>query len=282
MDIIIARTIELLKEQNKTQKQLSEFLKISPNAFTNWKAGLNSSYKKYVYAIADFFNVSVEYLTGETNEKDKAPSENPDDTLMFALYGVEDNSDITPDMLDDIRNYAKYIRDKNKDKKWFLLNLNTLYDIASDNNIQIDCIDMKSCYCFSLMDNMQCYIAIDPFKIESEADEKVKLSHELGHCETGSFYNEYATCDIREKHEYRATKWQIKKLIPKDKLLEAYKNGISNNYELAEYFGVTEDFMKKAINFYCEVGKWNFLQKEILSFLLSELLAYFYFGYYYL
>ena len=34
---------------------------------------------------------------------------------MFALYGG-DNADITPGMLEDVRNFAQYIREKNKGK----------------------------------------------------------------------------------------------------------------------------------------------------------------------
>ena len=77
----------------------------------------------------------------------------------------------------------------------------------------------------------------------------MKLAHELGHCETGAFYNEYSKFDIRAKHERRANKWAIKKLIPEDELKEAC-TFCYNRYELAEHFGVTEDFMQKALDYY--------------------------------
>ena len=95
----------------------------------------------------------------------------------------------------------------------------------------------------------KCFVAIDPFKIENTADEKVKLAHELGHCETGAFYNEYSKFDIRAKHERRADKWAIKKLVPEDELKEAC-TFCNNRYELAEHFGVTEDFMQKVLDYY--------------------------------
>ena len=63
-----------------------------------------------------------------------------------------------------------------------------------------------------------CAIAIDPWKMETLADEATSLGHELGHCETGSFYNPFAALDVRQKHENRADKWAIQHLVPRDEL----------------------------------------------------------------
>lgn len=82
------------------------------------------------------------------------------------------------------------------------------------------------------------------------ADETVKLAHELGHCETGSFYSRTAALDLRQKHENRADRWAIKKLVPKDELEEAVSRGCCEAWELAEHFGVTEPFIRKAVEYY--------------------------------
>ena len=129
------------------------------------------------------------------------------------------------------------------------MTLTPLYDIALCDDIEVYSFDLKQCESLSVCYDNQCFIGIDPFKIQNESDEKVKLAHELGHCETGSFYNMYAKLDIREKHEHTADKWAIKKLVPEDELKEACKY-CTNRWELAEYFGVTEDFMQKVMDYY--------------------------------
>ena len=66
--------------------------------------------------LADYFDVSTDFLLGKNNsilEEQKNPATDSDEMLMFALYGG-DNADITPSMLEDVRNFAKYIREKNK------------------------------------------------------------------------------------------------------------------------------------------------------------------------
>lgn len=69
MDITLERIIQELKAQNKKQQDLTDSLGINYSSFGNWKAGRNSSYKKYIHAIADYLDVSVEYLRGETDTK---------------------------------------------------------------------------------------------------------------------------------------------------------------------------------------------------------------------
>lgn len=56
--------IALLKLQNKKQKDLTDYLGISKNTFTDWKAGRMKSYQRYLPEIAEFFGVSVDCLLG--------------------------------------------------------------------------------------------------------------------------------------------------------------------------------------------------------------------------
>lgn len=132
-----------------------------------------------------------------------------------------------------------------------MMDLMGLYRIAEENNVAVDCFELQKREALSVMDNDgSCHIAIDPFKLTSTLDEKIKLGHELGHCMTGSFYNRYATCDIRKKHEHRADKWAIEEMIPVCALDEAIADGHTEMWDLADYFRVTEDFMRKAVCWY--------------------------------
>ena len=132
-----------------------------------------------------------------------------------------------------------------------MMDLMGLYRIASENNIAVDCFELKKREALSVMDSDRaCYIAIDPFKLTSTLDEKMKLGHELGHCITGSFYNNYATCDIRKKHENRADKWAVETFISEQDLDNAVAEGHTELWDLASYFHVPEDFMRKAVCWY--------------------------------
>lgn len=126
-----------------------------------------------------------------------------------------------------------------------------LYIYADNHGIEVNWFDLAQAPSLSVpLPGGSCAVAINPWKMDTLAAETVSLAHELGHCETGSFYNQAATLDVRQKHENRADKWAIRQLIPADALDQAVADGYTELWQLAEYFGVTEEFMKKAVCLY--------------------------------
>ena len=131
------------------------------------------------------------------------------------------------------------------------MDIQDLYDIAHEQNIEVIQYPMRENGSMSIMSpNGLCYIGMDESIQDGGVQERVHLSHELGHCITGSFYNIHAAIDNRQRHENRADKWAIKRLISQDDLDNAVANGLTEIWELAEFFGVTEEFMKKAVCYY--------------------------------
>lgn len=128
------------------------------------------------------------------------------------------------------------------------MEINELYQMAADAQIDVDERRLPVNGSLSYMElDGACHIAIDTPRCRTQAEEKERLGHELGHCTTGAFYNRYSPYDLRGRHERRATKWAAYKLVPLDKLIDAFENGLSGMWELSEYFGVSEDFMRKAL-----------------------------------
>lgn len=128
------------------------------------------------------------------------------------------------------------------------MNIQALYNIAEKQNIPILTFPLPRCGSMSVMDEKgQCCIGIDPGLQDGGVTERVHIGHELGHCLTGSFYNIYAAVDNRRRHENRADKWAIRQLIPVEALDDAIAAGYTEIWELAEFFGVTEDFIRKAV-----------------------------------
>ena len=126
-----------------------------------------------------------------------------------------------------------------------------LFDIAEQNDIIIAEMSLAERQGMSVMDaDGDCIIGIDSDSIDTIAEHNTVLAHEIGHCMTGSFYNRYSALDVRTKHEYRADKWAIHKLIPREDMQKAFMDGIVQVWELAEYFNVTEELIKKALWIY--------------------------------
>lgn len=112
MNPILENIINELKKQKITQKQLTDYLNISENCFGSWKRGANQSYLKYLHAIADFLNVSVEYLKGETDIKEKPLSENEE--RLKELYNL--TADLTDSDIDVLKAFVAGLKaNRNKD-----------------------------------------------------------------------------------------------------------------------------------------------------------------------
>ena len=131
------------------------------------------------------------------------------------------------------------------------MELTALYDFAKQQNIEVIPFPMKENGSMSiLMDSGDCVIGMDDRIRDGACQERVHLGHEVGHCATGSFYNRYSPYDLRQRHENRADKWAILQLVTEDALDEAVAEGCCEIWNLAERFGVTEQFMKKAVCYY--------------------------------
>lgn len=127
----------------------------------------------------------------------------------------------------------------------------SLYDFARQQNIEVIAHPMPQAGSMSVMlDTGRCFIGMDRRLCDGSVQERVHLSHELGHCVTGSFYNIHAAVECRQRHENRADKWAIRALIPVEDLDEAVAQGCTEVWELAERFQVTEEFVRKAVCYY--------------------------------
>lgn len=131
------------------------------------------------------------------------------------------------------------------------MEIRTLYSLAQQQNIEVLQFPMNENGSMSIMtEDGSCYIGIDESVQDGNIQERVHLGHELGHCITGSFYSIHTAVDCRQRHENRADKWAVKQLIPVDELDIAVANGCTEIWELAEHFGVTEQFMRKTVCYY--------------------------------
>ena len=131
--------------------------------------------------------------------------------------------------------------------------LDDVYEFAKMRNVEVCDFKLPLTGAISFMDESgKCAIGIDNSKRYTVAQKKTMLMHELGHCETGAFYNMYTPFCPRSKCERRADEWAIVHFLPYDSLIKAYRSGLCTNYELAEYFEVSEQFIQKAIDYYLQ------------------------------
>ncbi|WMM23679.1 ImmA/IrrE family metallo-endopeptidase [Tissierella sp. MB52-C2] len=99
----------------------------------------------------------------------------------------------------------------------------------------------------------------------SNTDKKCTLAEEIGHYHT-TVGNILDQSDLNNRKQERyARAWGYRKLVRVTKLIDAYKHGVRNRFELAEYLGVTEEYIEEVLIYYKQ--KYG-LQYQINNYLV--------------
>lgn len=140
-----------------------------------------------------------------------------------------------------------------------MVSLLGLYQQAAHSGVSVDDFALEHRDALTVMDHLQkCHIAIDRRKVKNNADEKYKLSHELAHCETGALYGRKVPFETVARCEERAERWAIENYLPLDEVQYAMDHGLSEPWQLAEWFDFPEEFIRKALNYYHDARGINF------------------------
>lgn len=131
------------------------------------------------------------------------------------------------------------------------MELKKLYDVANRENISIEDFKMKNKAIIEQIDK-EYYIGLNYSKIESITEEKELLAEELGHYYCNAFYNSSSSLSSIAQKEYRANKWKCTVLVSVNDFKDAFKKGLKNIYEIADYLCLSEDTVAFAYNYYKE------------------------------
>ena len=134
--------------------------------------------------------------------------------------------------------------------------MEALQDLSYNRNIHIldaHFNDVKKAACIYDEDKL---IVMDKSVIYSKTEETELLAEEIGHYETGALYmidaSKYsgAARSSRRKYEARAKHWAYKRLASKDKIEEAINNGCYDEFDIAEWCGVSVEFLRQTIEYH--------------------------------
>lgn len=97
----------LRKEKGLTQKQLADKLGLAFSTISMYERGDREPDFEILESIADFFNVSMDYLHGKSSSNTTT-----NDDIKFALFNSKEG--ITDEMLDEVKEFAKFVKSKYK------------------------------------------------------------------------------------------------------------------------------------------------------------------------
>lgn len=109
---MFAKRLKCLREEQKlTQKELAEKLGISPSAIGMYESEKRNPDTHMLNILANFFNVSVDYLLGRNNIRN-----NVKDDVTIALHSDYNYDELPDEARKEIENFIEFIKIKYKDK----------------------------------------------------------------------------------------------------------------------------------------------------------------------
>lgn len=120
------RIKELRLAKKKTLRGLAEDLFVSYSTIAGWEGRRNTAPQDMVLKLAEYFQVSTDYLLGKTDDPRPFPVEDtrsieerwndPRNEFLYAMYG--EVQDLTDEQKEEILNFVDYLKSKaDKGKK---------------------------------------------------------------------------------------------------------------------------------------------------------------------
>ena len=102
MDIMCKRIFELIGKKHGAIKELAEAINVSGNLISDWKGGRVKSYRKYAPQIAAYYGVSLDWLSGATDDRAQkiAPSPEEDEASKLRQMVADKLNDMSEDQLE--------------------------------------------------------------------------------------------------------------------------------------------------------------------------------------
>lgn len=109
------RLKRLRAERHISQVALGKDLFVSQQAVAKWELGTASPNPEMITKIAKYFDVSTDFLLGNTEERKETPTNPPEapktlDNVDFALYGA--THDLTKEEKEDVLSFVNFLKSK--------------------------------------------------------------------------------------------------------------------------------------------------------------------------
>ena len=131
-----------------------------------------------------------------------------------------------------------------------MFELSDFYDYCQKN--QIDVIPYFGCPQpgATIRDREQYAVFLDFTKIHSTRLLRGICYHELGHAATGALHKVDSPYELVERSEHRANRWAAEQFLPEEELRDAFQNGFTEPWQLAEYFDLPQRDIEKALQYW--------------------------------
>ena len=141
--------------------------------------------------------------------------------------------------------------------------LSEIYKDVKAQNIRLFQYDLGDLADAAILRTARGYgVFLDFAQYRTLRDYKAALSHEVGHCATGSLHRVDSPFELIARNEYRADKWMIERYFPAGEFRKAFRQGYREPWELAEWFDMPQRVVEQALHYWTDCRGLHFSPEE--------------------
>ena len=139
-----------------------------------------------------------------------------------------------------------------------MFELSDFYNYCKDNEIDVITYSGAPQPGVTIRDDGYYGVFLDFSKIHSARLLRGVCYHEMGHAATGALHKVDSPYELVERSEYRAKRWSAEHFLNADAFRQAFADGCTQLWQLAEYFDLPEEDVAFALQYWKETKGINF------------------------
>ena len=141
-----------------------------------------------------------------------------------------------------------------------MFELNVFYDFCEDNNVAVIPYDGMPKPGATIRDGSDFAVFLDFTQIPTTRKLRGVCCHEMSHVATGALHRAASPFESVERSEYRANRYTAQRFLSERAFRRAFSEGATELWQLAEYFELPEEDIKKALHYWTACRGVNFNQ----------------------
>ncbi len=133
-----------------------------------------------------------------------------------------------------------------------MFQLSDFYDYCENNDVEVVLFDRLPAKAVTVRFHGCMSVGLNPTQLTTVRRIRGAAYHESGHLHTGCLHKVSSPFQLVEQMEYRANADSARRYLPVEELRAAMRAGYADPWQLAEYFDLPEDDIKKALHYWTE------------------------------
>ncbi len=128
----------------------------------------------------------------------------------------------------------------------------SFYEYCKANDVDVMSYSRLPADACTVRDRGYYCVVLNPVQLSTFRKVRTAAIHEEGHLRTGALHKVDSPYQLVAQSEYRADAAAFQRYLPPDKLRTAMRAGYTEPWQLADYFDLEEDYIKKALHYWAE------------------------------